>query len=190
MTRIAVLLANDFEDSEFSVPRERLIRAGHTLVLVGRRAGETVRGKHGQVEATVQQAADGLSTDGFGALLIPGGHSPEALRSDEGVVDFVRRFARTGRPIAAVCHGPQLLIEAGLVRDRTLTSWPSVRDELIDAGARWEDREVVVDGNLITSRQPEDLQAFSGALLERLRAVGGVTIGPASEGTGQSCAGG
>ena len=190
MARIAVLLASEFEDSEFSVPCERLRAAGHLPVIVGPLAGETVRGKHGAASATVELEADGLSPDNFAALLIPGGHSPDTLRTDAGVVGFVRRFARTGRPIAAVCHGPQLLIEAGLVRDRTLTSWPSVRTDLLNAGARWEDREVVVDGSLITSRNPDDLPAFSSALLAQLRTGSGTTIGPASEGTGMSCAGG
>ncbi|HEX5010394.1 MAG TPA: type 1 glutamine amidotransferase domain-containing protein [Planctomycetota bacterium] len=189
MARIAMLLGNEFEDSEFTVPRDRLAAAGHEVVIVGRRAGETVRGKRGEATATVAEAAEGLAADSFGALVIPGGHSPDALRTDEGVVDFVRRFARTGRPIAAVCHGPQLLIEAGLVRGRALTSWPSVRTDLLNAGARWEDREVVVDGNLITSRKPDDLPAFSRTLIDRLGA-GGVTIGPASDGTGMSCASG
>src|SRR5690606_13048804 len=102
------------------------------------------------------------------ALVVPGGYSPDHLRTSRSVVEFVRRFAQTGRPIAAVCHGPQLLIEAELVAGREMTSWPSVRKDLENAGARWRDAEVVVDGNLIASRKPEDLEAFCNAVLERL----------------------
>lgn len=111
--------------------------------------------------------AGGFPED-FDLLLIPGGHSPDALRTNEGIVDFVRRFADSGRAIAAVCHGPQLLIEAGLVRGKKLTSWPSVRTDLENAGAHWVDREVVEDGPLVTSRKPEDLDAFNEAVLARL----------------------
>jgi len=100
---------------------------------------------------------------------IPGGHSPDRLRMDEELVDFVRRFGESGRPIAAICHGPQLLIEADLVRGRTLTSWPSIRKDLENAGASWVDREVVEDGELISSRQPQDAEAFSRAILRALQ---------------------
>ena len=99
------------------------------------------------------------------ALVIPGGHSPDTLRMDEDLVGFIRRFGESGRPIAAICHGPQLLIEADLVRGRTVTSWPSIRKDLENAGARWVDREVVVDGNLVTSRKPDDLPAFEEMLI-------------------------
>src|SRR5689334_24281649 len=101
-------------------------------------------------------------------LLIPGGHSPDHLRMDESVVRFVRRFWETGKPVAAICHGPQLLIDADVVRGVTLTSWPSVRKDLENAGARWVDQPVVEDGRLITSRKPADLDAFCAAVLGRL----------------------
>lgn len=168
MARIAIPLADGFEDSEFRVPFRRLTDAGHEIVVCGSDAGATVHGKQGDERVTVDQAAAALSPDDFAALVIPGGHSPDKLRLDRGVVDSVRRFFDSGKPVAAICHGPQLLIEAGVVEGRTLTSWPSVRTDLVNAGARWQDEAVVVDGNLITSRKPDDLDAFSHALLEAL----------------------
>lgn len=113
-------------------------------------------------------AAGDLEPEGFDALVIPGGFGPDRLRTDEAVVRFVKTFGALDRPIAAICHGPQLLIEAGLVRGRTLTSWPSVRTDLLNAGAQWVDQEVVEDGTLITSRKPDDLDAFCEVLLKRL----------------------
>jgi protease I len=168
MARIAVALAAGFEDSEFTVPVQRLRDAGHEVVVFGARAGALVEGKRGQSQATIEATPDDLDPEAFAALLIPGGHSPAQLRTQPAVVQFVRRFFSTGRPIAAICHGPQLLIEAGAVESRVLTSWPAVRGELERAGARWIDQDLVEDANLITSRKPEDLDVFCKALLERL----------------------
>jgi len=103
--------------------------------------------------------------------VIPGGYSADHLRLDAGVVAFVADFNATGKPVAAICHGPQLLIEAEVVEGHTLTSWPSIRKDLINAGAKWVDREAVVDGNLITSRKPADLDAFCDEILSRLHAT-------------------
>lgn len=171
MARIAVPLADDFEDVEFTQPNERLAAAGHEVVVVGARRGETVQGKRHGASATIAAAAGEVDPEEFDTLLIPGGYSPDHLRMEAPVVDFVRRFAATDRPIAAICHGPQLLIEAGTVEGRTLTSWPSVRTDLENAGARWIDRAVVTDGNLITSRGPDDLDAFCDAVLARIDAI-------------------
>ena len=102
--------------------------------------------------------------------MIPGGYSPDHLRMDKSVVKFVGDAVRAGKIIAAVCHGPQLLIEADAVEDKKLTSWPSVRTDLLNAGAKWVDKEVVIDGKLITSRKPEDLDAFVAAIQQRLAA--------------------
>lgn len=168
MARIAVALGEDFEDSEFSVPQQYLSNHGHELTIFGSKRGQTVHGKRRNAEAMVQATAKELRPEEFDALLIPGGYSPDHLRLDEDVVDFVHRFDETGKPMAVICHGPQLLIEAETVRDRTMTSWPSVRADLINAGARWKDEQVVVDRNLITSRKPDDLEAFCEALQERL----------------------
>jgi protease I len=162
-------VAQDFEDSEFTVPFDRLKNAGHEVTVFGCRAGEIVIGKRGQARATIDRVAADMEPDDFDALVIPGGYSPDHLRLDEDVVAFVRRFCETGKPVAAICHGPQLLIEADVVRDRRMTSWPSVRTDLRNAGAKWIDCEVAVDGNLITSRKPADLEAFCDEILDRLR---------------------
>ena len=168
MARIAMPVGPDFEDAELTVPRERLRAAGHDVTLIGTEAGRRVSGKRGKTEVTIDVSGADADPGAFDALVIPGGYSPDHLRTDRGVVAFVRRFCESGKPVAAVCHGPQLLIEAEAVNGRTLTSWPSVRKDLENAGARWVDREVVEDGSLITSRKPEDLEAFSAALLRRL----------------------
>ena len=168
MARIAMPLAEDFEDSEYTVPFERLREAGHEVVVFGPAGGETVQGKRGEARASVTATAEALEPDDFDALVIPGGYSPDHLRLDEATVAFVRDFCESDKPVAAVCHGPQLLIEAGVVEGRTMTSWPSVRTDLENAGARWRDAEVVEDGNFITSRKPGDLDAFCDAILARL----------------------
>jgi protease I len=168
MKNVAVVLADDFEDSEFRVPVDRLKAAGHRVTLIGSKAGSTVRGKKGKESATLDASARERKASEFDALLIPGGYSPDHLRTDEAIVSLVRDIAKAGKPIAAVCHGPQLLIEADLVRGKTVTSWPSVRTDLKNAGALWVDKQVVHDGQLITSRKPDDLEAFTDALLKAL----------------------
>jgi protease I len=168
MAKIAVLLSTDFEDSEYRVPADRLRQAGHELTLIGTRAGDTVKGKKGKESATLDASARERKAADFDGLLIPGGYSPDHLRTDEAVVRLVQDFGQSGKPIAAVCHGPQLLIEADLVRGKTVTSWPSVRTDLKNAGANWVDQQVVRDGALITSRKPDDLEAFTSAFLAAL----------------------
>lgn len=173
MATIVMPVGEGFEDSEFSVPCERLQEAGHTVLTVGVERGARIWGKRGKAMVTIEHIPDDLDPESVDALMIPGGYSPDHLRTEQSIVSFVRRFAASGKPLAAICHGPQLLIEADVVEGRELTSWPSVRKDLENAGAHWVDREVVEDGNLITSRRPEDLDAFCDAILERLP----VTIG-------------
>ena len=168
MSKIAVPLAEDFEDVEFSVPLGKLCGANHEVVVVGGETGSVVEGKRHQVTVEIDAGADGASPEDFDMLLIPGGYSPDHLRTNGAMVSFVRRFCDSGRWVAAICHGPQLLIEADAVRGRRLTSWPSVRRDLENAGATWIDDEVVVDRNLITSRKPDDLDAFCDAVLKAL----------------------
>jgi protease I len=168
MAKVAMVLGQDFEDSEVRVPLDRLRQAGHEVTIVGAEAGEALRGKEGQEEVTADVASRDAKPSSFDAMVIPGGYSPDKLRMIPEVVSFVRDFDRTGRPMAAVCHGPQLLIEADLVRGKRMTSWPSVRKDLENAGAKWVDGEVVRDGSLITSRRPDDLVAFSEALIDTL----------------------
>jgi protease I len=169
MSKIAVPLAEDFEDDEFSVPVGKLVESRHEVLVVGAEPGAEVEGKQHRVRVEIDAAAARLDPSDFDMLLIPGGYSPDHLRTDPAVVSFVRHFCESGRPVAAICHGPQLLIEADAVRGRHLTSWPSVRKDLENAGATWSDQEVVVDGNLITSRKPDDLGAFSAAVLRALK---------------------
>jgi protease I len=173
MAKIAMPVGEDFEDSEFSKPYERLREAGHEVVVVGTERGARLWGKQGEEMATIDCTVEELDPSAIDAVVIPGGYSPDHLRTKAPMVDFVRRFGETNKPLAAICHGPQLLIEADLVEGRELTSWASIKKDLVNAGARWVDREVVEDGNLITSRSPDDLDAFCEAILRRLP----VTIG-------------
>jgi protease I len=168
MARIAMPVAAGFEDSELTVPCQRLRDAGHEVISFGPRTGEVVEGKRGRARVSIQATPDELDLHEIDALLIPGGRSPDRLRAERGVVAWIRRFFEMGKPIAAICHGPLLLVEAKVVAGRALTSWPSIREELENAGARWIDREVVEDANLITSRKPADLDAFCKAILDRL----------------------
>ncbi|TAH37330.1 MAG: type 1 glutamine amidotransferase [Planctomycetota bacterium] len=171
MAKIACLLHNDFEDSEFRIPHERLAEAGHEIVIVGLKAGEEVEGKRGRESVRVETTARSLDPAGFDGLLIPGGWSPDKLRMDADLVAFVRAMVTAGKPTAAICHGPWLLAEADVVRGRTLTSYPSIKTDMRNAGANWVDQDVMVDGNLVTSRKPDDLDAFCNAFLSKLAPV-------------------
>jgi protease I len=164
MSRIAFVVGEDFEDSEFRVPYDGLKQAGHQIEILGAKAGSVVKGKRAKEEVRVERAAASADPKAYDALVIPGGYSPDHLRTDRGVVEFVEAMSKAGKLIAAVCHGPQLLIEANAVKGKTLTSWPSVRTDLKNAGARWVDQEVAIDGHLITSRKPDDLKAFTAAI--------------------------
>lgn len=168
MATVAAVVHDDYEDSELDVPVARLTDAGHTVTIVGLEADRRLAGKRGNSSTTVERTTGEVTVDDFDALLIPGGWSPDKLRLDEDAVALTRAFVRSGKPVAAICHAGQLLIEADVVAGRTLTSYPSVRTDLINAGAEWVDRQVVEDGNLITSRRPDDLEAFSKALLDAL----------------------
>jgi protease I len=169
MARIAFIVDDMFEDSELRVPYDRLREAGHEVILVGLQQGKRIEGKQKKEKLTVERAAKDVRADDFDALVVPGGYSPDRLRTSLDMVRLTRDMFLAGKPVAAVCHGPWMLIEADVVEDRTVTSWPSIRTDLINAGARWVDREVVEDGNLITSRKPDDLPAFCRAILRRLR---------------------
>jgi protease I len=168
MARIAIIVGEGFEDSEFLVPYDRLKKAGHEVDVMGIEAGAEIKGKRGRSMAHVDIAAHAAYPDHYDALIIPGGFSPDRLRTNSDVVAFVQGFANSGKPLAAICHGPQLLIEAEAVKGKTLTSWPSVKTDLLNAGAMWIDQDVVVDNNLITSRKPADLDAFTAAIEQAL----------------------
>jgi len=166
--KIAFLVDDMFEDSEFRVPYDRLHAAGHQVEILGLERGKSVEGKKHEERIKVERAVSEVSARDYDALVIPGGYSPDRLRVNADAVRFTKEMAEREKPIAAVCHAPWMLIEAGLVKGRSITSWPSLKTDLINAGARWVDKEVVVDGNLITSRKPDDLEAFSKALLQML----------------------
>ena len=166
--RVACIIGGDFEDSELRIPYDRLRAEGYEVELIGAKAGQTLSGKRGKEKVTVEKGIGEARPDDYVALLIPGGYSPDHLRIDPRFVQFVKAFDQKQRTIAAVCHGPQLLMTARLVKGRTLTAWPTIQDDLRQVGADVKDEEVVVDRNWITSRKPDDLRAFTEALLERL----------------------
>lgn len=168
MSKVAIVLEQDYEDSEFRVPYDRLQEAGHEPTVLGTEAGKALSGKRGEDKMETDFKSTDVSAKDFAAVVIPGGYSPDRLRMDNATVSLVREIGEAGKPVAAICHGGSLLIEAGLVKERRVTSWPSIRTDLLNAGAEWVDEEVVIDGNLITSRKPDDLDAFCGALMERL----------------------
>lgn len=168
MARVAFILDQAFEDSEFRVPYDRVKQAGHEAVVVGIEAGKQLEGKKGNETVVPDKAVDEVTADEFDALVIPGGYSPDHLRMNRKMVGLTRDVFLSGKPLAAVCHAGSMLVEADVADARTVTSWPSIKTDLINAGARWVDREVVEDGNLITSRRPQDLEAFSQALLRQI----------------------
>lgn len=167
MSTIAALVGGGFEDVEYTKPVEAFRNAGHTVTVVGRKAGEEVRGKH-DTAVRVERAAGEVEPDQFDALFVPGGHSPDKLRIDPDVVEFVRKFVESGRPVFLICHAPQLLITARLLEGRRVTGWPSIRVDIENAGAEYVDEPVVEDGNLLSSRKPDDIPAFVEAALKRL----------------------
>ena len=170
--RIACLLGPGFEDSEFRVPYDALKNAGNQVDIISTKAGVELKGYKGKETVKADKGIDEVRPEDYQALLIPGGHSPDQLRKDKKIVELVKKFDALKRPLAAVCHGPQLLLTARLVRGRTLTAWETVQGDLEQAGANVKDQEVVIDQNWITSRKPEDLKAFSEALLNALRNAG------------------
>jgi protease I len=168
MAHVAFVLADDFEDSEFSVPYQQVTGAGHDATVIGIEKGAEVRGKRGQRSHEIEATPDMVDAAEFDALVVPGGYSPDKLRTKPEIVSLVQAIAAAGKPIAFICHAGSLLIEADLVRGKRVTSWPSIKTDLVNAGAEWVDAEVVEDGQLISSRKPDDLDAFTAALLERL----------------------
>jgi protease I len=166
--RIAILAEEDFEDSELMEPLRAMKDAGARVVVVGSGSKKSYKGKRGSATITADTTADKVKADEFDAVIIPGGYAPDKMRLQQSMIELVRKAHDLGKIIAAVCHGPQLLISAGIVRGRRLTSWPSVAVDLKNAGATWVDESVVRDGNIITSRKPADLPRFNKAIIEAL----------------------
>ncbi len=172
MGRIAFLMDSEYEDVEFQQPCNALRAAGHECRVVGLAAGTLLSGKRGGSQACVRDALSTADPESFDALVIPGGQSPDRLKACDASRTFVAHFVRRTAPIGAICTGPQLLIDAGGVRGRTLTSWIALRPRLCEAGASWVDQEVVEDRNLVTARKPSDLPKFVRALERRLAMLG------------------
>ncbi|MFP4540962.1 MAG: type 1 glutamine amidotransferase domain-containing protein [Opitutales bacterium] len=165
---VAVVVTDGFEPSEFTEPVKALREAGASVRVISIHEGE-IKGKGGEPTVQVDALASQVTHEEFHALLLPGGvANPDTLRTDGDAVALVKSFFTAGKPVGAICHGPQVLIEADVVRGRKLTSFPSVKTDLINAGADWVDEEVVVDQGLVTSRQPDDLPAFNAKLLEEI----------------------
>ncbi|GAB6058903.1 type 1 glutamine amidotransferase domain-containing protein [Desulfonatronum parangueonense] len=158
--KIAAILTDYFEDVEYSEPVKAFREKGHEVVNVGLEAGKTVKGKSKQMPVEIDKAVVDVSPDDFDALLIPGGFSPDLLRAHEAPVDFVRMFMHSGKPVFSICHGPQLLITADVLQGRQVTGYKSIVQDIKNAGAKYQDSEVVVDGNLVSSRNPDDIPAF------------------------------
>jgi protease I len=169
---VAILVADGFEQVELDQPRAALDRAGAKTRVVSPAEGGRVKGvNHDQPAAGVKVdvALDSARSDDYDALLLPGGvMNPDTLRQEKRAVEFVRAFFEAGKPVAAICHGPQVLIEAGVVRGRRMTSYPSVKTDLQNAGAEWVDEAVVVDNGLVTSRKPDDIPQFNEKMLEEI----------------------
>jgi protease I len=167
--RVACLLAQDFEDSEFQVPYNALVDKGVEVDVIAAEDGKPLDGKKRHVRVKPNLHINKAAPEAYDALFIPGGYSPDILRADPRFVKFVRHFASLDRPIFAVCHGPQLLLSAGLVgQGRTLTAWKTVQGDLRYTGATVKDEPVVVDNGWVTSRQPDDLPQFCETLLKVL----------------------
>ena len=167
--KVAILVADGFEQVEMTKPREALDEAGAETKIVSLKAGKiqgmnhTDKGDKFDVDIAVKEARP----NDFDALMIPGGlFNPDALRSDQGALEFARYFFREHKPVAAICHGPQVLISADLVRGRKMTSWPAIKVDMRNAGANWVDEEVVVDNGLVSSRKPDDIPAFNRKMIE------------------------
>ncbi|MGZ3525286.1 MAG: type 1 glutamine amidotransferase domain-containing protein [Thermodesulfobacteriota bacterium] len=169
MSKIAVIITDMFEDSEYTNPAQAFKTAGHELVHVGLKARQTVKGKKRGTPVRIDKAVKDVSVDDCDALFIPGGYSPDKLRVDEKAVQFVKRFVETGKPVFSICHAPQLLITAQVLQGRKVTGWKSIVQDIKNAGAEFIDQEVVEDGNLISSRSPDDIPAFIQACLKKLQ---------------------
>jgi len=169
--RVLILATDGFEQSELIEPKRLLEEAGYETVVASPKAGEIKGWNHTDwgESVKVDAALDEVAAEDFDALMLPGGQmNPDKLRMEDRVIDLVEDFDDADKPIAAICHGPWLLVEADIVDGRTATGWPSIRTDLANAGADVVDQEVVIDGNLITSRKPEDIPAFSKALIAAL----------------------
>lgn len=169
--KIAILATNGFEQSELEVPRDRLKAAGATVDVVSIEAGE-IKGwnkKDWGTPVKVDKTLDQVSADDYDAIVLPGGQiNPDLLRVNDKALKFIKTMFNQKKIVAAVCHAPWLLIETGIIKGRKVTSYKSIKTDVINAGGKWEDREVVVDDGVVTSRNPGDLEAFSSKIIEEV----------------------
>lgn len=171
--KVAILTEEGFEESELVEPKKALEKAGAKVEIVSPNKNKTIKAwRHGvwSIEIEVDKKTKDASVEDYDALVLPGGViNPDKLRRDEKSVQFVQDFMKSGKPVAAICHGPQILIEAESVKGKTMTSFFSISKDLKNAGAKWVDKKVSIDGNLITSRNPDDLPAFNKAVIDALK---------------------
>lgn len=166
--RIAILVEDNFEDSELTESLRAMKDAGARVLIVGSGSKKSYKGKRSLAEVKVDTTADKVEASQFDAIIVPGGYAPDKMRLHQSMVDLVRKAHAEGKIIAAICHGPQLLISADIVKGRRVTSWPSVAVDLKNAGAIWVNEPVVKDANIITARKPADLPKFNKTIIESL----------------------
>lgn len=169
MSKIVVILGNMFEDVEYTEPAKAFKENGHELTVMGLKKGQIVKGKRGNASETIEKSFKDVSIDDFDALLIPGGYSPDELRANDDAVQFTKEFVESNKPVFAICHAPQILITAQVIKGRKITGWKSIIQDIKNAGATYIDEEVVEDGNIISSRSPADIPAFINASLNKLK---------------------
>ena len=168
--RVALLIEDEFEDREVTGTRDALQQAGIIVTVVGPTAGAQYRGKKGEVVGADLAAGAARAKD-FDAVVIPGGHAPDRMRMRHAMVDLVREAVEASMPVAAICHGPQMLISVNALRGRTVTCWPSIAIDVKNAGGRYVDKPVVEDGNIITSRKVDDVPVFAEAIIRAVTRV-------------------
>ena len=183
MAKIAILLEQKYEDLELQYPRLRLKEAGHHVEVIAPKVGEKYLGKWGYPQVADKTSKEVKASD-YQLIVIPGGTSPDFMRRDEGMIRIVRDAAKTGIPMAAICHGPWMLCSTDVLKGKRCTSFFAIAHDVVNAGGKWVDEECVVDGPIITSRCPDDLPAFSNAILQlvsegRAQSVKGKPIAPA-----------
>ncbi|WP_276480627.1 type 1 glutamine amidotransferase domain-containing protein [Paraflavitalea pollutisoli] len=184
--RVAIITENGFEEEELTSPKKALEEAGAKVDIISPQK-EKVKAwahDHWSIDLPVDVPIEKAKVEDYDALVIPGGVlNPDQMRINKHCVAFAQQFLESGKPVAAICHGPQLLIETGMIEGRTMTSYPAIKTDLLNAGVHWVDKEVVVDNGLVTSRSPKDLPAFNKKMIEEIKegqhAVASYTPGPA-----------
>jgi protease I len=178
-SRVLIMATDGFEEWELFGPREILMNRGAEVILASPKRDPIQATVHDDPGKTIRpdMTVDEVATEDFDALILPGGvRNPDQLRTNERAIEIIRQFAAQGKPIGAICHGPWLLVEADLLRDRTATSWPSIRTDLKNAGANVVDDAAVTDDNIVTSRNPQDVEAFTDAMIDLIEAAPEVTV--------------